>query len=378
MKFIYVANVRLPTGKAHGTQIIKMCEAFARLGAEVELWAPQRYNIIKADPFDYYNVSKNFKIVKIPSLDLVRFGWLGFWIQRATFILGAIIRAVFYKADIFYSRDELFVFFSGWFNKNVFWEAHTNNFNYFVRGLVKRVFKMVVISNGLKNFFVSKGVNEKKILIAADGMSAKDFDISASKIELREKLKLPKDKFIVAYVGKGTTMGSKKGVNELILACAKLLKKYSGLFLLIVGVNKAEITKLEEIIKKEKIPKENYELVLFVPHKEMPQYLKSADALVMNYPSTEHYSLYMSPVKMFDYMASGIPIVASDLPSVREVLNQENAVLIKPDDLESLIMGIEELVQDLNKGARISSQALQDVKKYEWEKRAEKILNFIN
>ena len=64
MKILYIANARMPTEKAHGIQIMKTCEAFAELGHEVELILPWRFNPIKEDIFEYYNVKKNFKIKK--------------------------------------------------------------------------------------------------------------------------------------------------------------------------------------------------------------------------------------------------------------------------------------------------------------------------
>ena len=85
MKILYIANIRLPTEKAHGIQIMNMCEALANLGHKVELVTPWRFNFIKSNPFDYYGVEKNFKITKLPSLDLVRFGRIGFWVQSASF-----------------------------------------------------------------------------------------------------------------------------------------------------------------------------------------------------------------------------------------------------------------------------------------------------
>jgi len=378
MKLIYVANVRLPTGKAHGVQIMKMCEAFADTGAEVELWAPTRHNIIKADPFDYFNVRRNFKIIKIPSLDLVRYGWLGFWIQKVTFITLSVARALFSKADFFYSRDELFVFLTGLFKKNIYWEVHTNTFNRLVGAVAKRNIKIITISSGLKKFFMSCGAEEKRILVASDGVSLKDFEVSTSKDKIREKLGLPNDKFVVAYIGKYTTMGGKKGVDELIVAVSRLLQKYPNLFLLIVGINKSEVLGLEEAMRKENIGKENYALTMTVPHKDIPMYLKSSDILVMNYPSTEHFSLYMSPLKMFEYMASGTPVVATDLPSIREVLSEKNAILIQPDNLDSLCEGLEKLIGDASLGKQISGRALEDVKSYGWNERAGGILDFID
>ena len=377
MKLVYVANVRIPTGKAHGVQIMKMCEAFADSGTEVELWVPTRYNIIKADPFDHFHTKRNFKIVKIPSLDLVRFGWLGFWVQKITFTFISIIMILFYRADIYYSRDELFVFIASLFKSNIYLEIHTNALNPLVNVVMNSHVRLITISSGLKKFLMSRGVKEERILVAHDGVSMKDFEISIPKAELRDKLGLPQNKFVIAYVGKYITMGSKKGVDELIITFSQLLKKYPTLYLLIVGINKSEVSGLEELARREHMVKENYTLVMFVPHRDIPIYLKASDTLVMNYPSTEHYSLYMSPLKMFEYMASGTPIIASDLPSIREVLDDSMVNFFKLDDPENLARTMEYVLAHKGEADEKASRALSKVNDYTWEKRAQKIIEFI-
>ncbi|KKR77731.1 MAG: group 1 glycosyl transferase [Parcubacteria group bacterium GW2011_GWE2_40_8] len=95
MKILYIANARLPTEKAHGIQIMKTCEAFADLGHSVSLIVPRRFNFIKDDPFEYYRVKRNFKIIKLPTIDLVKFSKIGFWIEsivfaKMTFLYGII------------------------------------------------------------------------------------------------------------------------------------------------------------------------------------------------------------------------------------------------------------------------------------------------
>src|SRR3989338_7774332 len=96
MKIIYLANARIPTEKAHGLQIMKMCEAFSLLKTEnrkskieVGLIAPRRFNKIKQSPFKYYDVQPIFKITKLPCLDLTFFGFgrAGFFIQIFTFLI---------------------------------------------------------------------------------------------------------------------------------------------------------------------------------------------------------------------------------------------------------------------------------------------------
>ena len=114
-----------------------------------------------------------------------------------------------------------------------------------------------------------------------------------------------------------------------------------------------------------------------VARTELPFYQQSCDILLMPFPDTEHYRFYMSPLKMFEYMASSRPIVATDLPSIREVLNEKNSVLIKSDNPNELAVAIKELVDNPVFGAALAKQARKDVENYTWEKRAEKISQFI-
>src|SRR5580704_10891635 len=106
MKILYIANMRLPTEKAHGAQIMKMCEAFARQGCEVELMVPVRTNEIKEDPFVYYGVEKKFTVTYIRTPDTVGWGKLGFLLQSFWFALNASRAMTKTKFDILYGRDE--------------------------------------------------------------------------------------------------------------------------------------------------------------------------------------------------------------------------------------------------------------------------------
>jgi len=119
-------------------------------------------------------------------------------------------------------------------------------------------------------------------------------------------------------------------------------------------------------------------LITQKPNKEIPFYLKAADVLVLPNKKGEDISeKYTSPLKMFEYMASKRPIVASDLPSIREILNDHNSIIMEPNDPQKLAEGIKEaLNQDLSQ--KISQQAFSDVQSYTWEKRTKKILEFIS
>jgi len=117
--------------------------------------------------------------------------------------------------------------------------------------------------------------------------------------------------------------------------------------------------------------------VPFRSQAQLAVYQKAFDILLMPFPPNEHYTFYMSPLKMFEYMASGRPIVTSDLPSVREILNENNAIFVKPEDPEDLARGIKTALEDKELAQRVSQQAFEDVQFYTWTKRAERIVRFI-
>lgn len=351
MNILYIANIRLPTEKAHGSAVMKMCEAFANTGIDVELVVPRRLNPIKEDPFEYYGIRMGFAIKRLPTIDLVFLGGFGFLIQALSFAKSAFWYSLFKRVDIIYGRDELSLFFLSLLKKNVVWESHTVKDNWFVRVLLKRSKAVVVISQGLKDHYVSLGTKQKKILVAHSGVDLDVFEnIKESKEELRKKLGLPLDKDIVAYVGKRKFMGEDKGVEKLEKALESIQKNNPSVYPLIVSETSPQ---------------------------DVPLYMKAADVLVMNYPAKEHYAKYMSPLKLFEYMASGTPIVTSDLPSIREILDDSMAYLFNPDDQKSLINNVNLALANTEEAGEKANKALEKVKGYTWDKRAENILKFI-
>ena len=116
----------------------------------------------------------------------------------------------------------------------------------------------------------------------------------------------------------------------------------------------------------------------FHPYRELADNQSAADVLVLpNSGKTDISAKYTSPLKLFTYMASGKPIIASDLPSLREVLSERNAFLVKPDDPDALAAGIRYALEHPDEAAKRAAQALEDVKRYTWESRAKHILEFI-
>ena len=365
MKILYINHVRLPTEKAHGIQIMEMCQAFANLGVELELIVPRRFNNIKEDPFSYYDISPNFKITYLPCIDLIPldyvFGRLSYLITTFSFILSAKIYSWFKKYDLIYSCTPFVSFF---FKKTTL-EIHSlpKKITLVHKYFWGKAHRLVVLTNIMKKELVAAGIPEDKILVAADGVNLEKFVIDVSQKEAREKLNLPANKKIAMYTG-SFFLHSWKGVDNILQATSKLP---NHLFVL-VGGTKKEIDKLSKEVV------DNVLLIKKQQHSQIPLYLKAADILLL--PNTKEKAIsekYTSPLKLFEYMASKRSIIASNLPSIKEVLNEKNSLLVEPT-IQGLVSGINQISQNKEWADKISAQALVDVQNYSWLKRAQKII----
>jgi glycosyltransferase involved in cell wall biosynthesis len=379
MKITYIANARIPTEKAHGLQIMKMGESFGLAGNKVELVLPTRKNpdFKNVDPFAYYKIAKNFKIRKIKTIDP---RWLlefppGTYIkfQSAFYIIGLFFFLLLRKNEdtIFYTRDEQLLPLLLLFSKNVIWEGHNlPSKKEFYLKFWQKCLKIVVITKGLKEKLKELGIVEDKILVAPDGVDFNKFsNISDSTEKVRKKLNLPLDKKLIIYTGH---LYSWKGVQ--VLAEASKFLNQDRLVVFVGGTDK-DIFDFQEKNK-------NFKNILVAgnkPYDQIPYYLKAADVLVLPNSAKKDISrLYTSPMKLFEYMASKKPIVATDLPSIREILDSHNAVIAKPDDPKDLAEKINKTLTNKELSDKISKEAYEAAKNYTWEKRARNIINFMN
>jgi len=403
MKLIYIANARIPTEKAHGIQIFQMLLAFVKSEIrnpkseinfdpaghhpkgdksqisnnklDVELVIPSRFNKIKTDPFEYYGIEKVFEIIRLPCIDLIPFrlflGNLALWIETVSFLLCFKICFLFKKYDILYTREE----FVGLFFKNFILEIHSlpKKIKFFHIKNWQRAKFLIVLTSFIKNKLVEAGISEDKILVAPDGVNLEDFDIDISKDEARKKLNLPQDKILIGYVGMLRTLGMEKGIDTAVKSLKFLA---DNILLVLVGGCEKDIKFYLNLAKN--LDLENR--VIFVgrvAHKEIPFYLKAFDILIAPFPENEHYKFYMSPLKIFEYMAAERPILVSDLPSIREVLDENGAFLFRPGDEFVLARNVKEILNNYASAMGKSRNAREKVNKFIWDKRAGNIINFI-
>ena len=371
MKLIYLANIGLPGDWAHSLQIMKMCEVFAGLGVDVEIIVPKRSvkALINEDPFVFYNVAKTFKITRLFCIDLVPGGTslFNFLLRTFSFLCSARIYLFFKHFDILYTREQ----FAGLLFRQVVYELHylPKKISLYHKINWHKAKALIVLTRFIKDQLVQWRIKADKILVEGDAVSLEEFSSAMAKEDARKYLALPLDKKIILYTGSFFTH-SWKGVDVLLESAKHISGEYLFVF---VGGNEKEIAQ----VKKDYVQNN----LLFIGqklHKEIPYYLKAADVLVLpNKKGDPHSEKFTSPLKLFEYMAAGRPIVASDLQSIREVLNADNSILVEPNIPESLSKGIRKVFENSELAEKIAWQASVDVRNFTWQKRAERIINFV-
>jgi len=173
---------------------------------------------------------------------------------------------------------------------------------------------------------------------------------------------------VVAYAGH---LYAWKGVDVLLEALARL-PDVRGL---IVGGHRAEpdLARTQSLAERLGLG-ERVTFTGLVEPARVPDLLSQADVLVLPNTASAISTRFTSPLKLFEYMAARRPIVASDLPSIREILRDgENALLVSAGNADALAAAIDRLLADRDLAARLARAAFDEVPLYSWERRAERL-----
>lgn len=358
MKLLYLTNVQIPAENAQNLQVQSMCKAFFYLLKD---------NFLLVSPWNREN-EKMRSIYSWKKIKILRWP-----LRRASRQLNFIFKTKKivknFQPDVIYTRDIAVAWFFRKLGFKTVYEIHkpfTTMIGNMIFKLVSKNIKIVAISQALKNFIIKKyGLSSENVLVAHDGVFLEDYEkIKETKEELKKKyLNSLKDNFVVLY---GGSFERGKGI-DLILEASRRLPET---FFVVIGGSQEEIKRMEDVPEN----------LIFLGRKlqeEIPNYLKSADLLIL--PFTKNLSTYKyhSPLKIFEYMASGIPILASNLGSTIEILNDQNSFLFDPENLISFIEKIKYIKNNEEEAIIRTQVAMEDVKNYTWQKRAMNILNFL-
>ena len=368
-KIIYIADISLPSFRAKIVHIFKMVDNFCDFFKEVELIVKDKSkvylnsNIIK--DFNLHN--KHFRINSIFGnkkkdnfINRIIFGYIS-------------AKKVDDKNSLIITRSFYVSFALFFFKKKHFLEIHQE-----LSGLTKFFFKLIQIfgyHRNIKIIFITKALSNYykkfnlKNIILPDAVDLRDFDENNKICIKRKKFKKIKKIFYVGSFYRG------RGV-ELILEIAK--KMPDKIFYLYGKRN--EKFNIDTKYK-------NIKFFKFVKYNQVPLILKKADLLLMPYSLSNvlvnsknvDTSNYASPMKMFEYLASGIPMISSNLPVLKEILRDNyNCIISNNNSVSTWVKSIRKIDKDIKLRKKISINSLITAKNNTWKKRILNILEYSN
>jgi glycosyltransferase involved in cell wall biosynthesis len=393
MKIAIIAPTNIPAKRANTLQVMKMAQAFVSIGHEVRLAVPLYTKNKKSVDYRWGDIAHHYGLSNEFQID-----WLlaNRKLRKYDFAWRAVQWARLWEPDFVYTRLPQAAALSAQRGLSTILEVHdfpkgkfgSRLFKWFLTG--EGAIRMVVISKSLaldlnKEYRVP--ADPLFTLILPDGVDLiRYLDLPTPSIS-RAKL-IPKleahldqsnshffpDKFTAGYTGH---LYPGRGIN-LLLDIAERLKDMN---FILVGGESSDVQRVRETAQNRGLS--NVTFTGFIPNAELPLYQAACDVLLMPYQrqvaasSGGDISRYLSPMKLFEYLACGRAICSSDLPVLREILSDEIAVLIQPDDIIGWVDVLRNLRENPKRWAELAENARQTSSKYSWDSRAKNILEGI-
>jgi glycosyltransferase involved in cell wall biosynthesis len=370
MKIAAVSTSTVPSLTANSIQVMKACSALVKAGHEIQLWVPGSHPEGELDLAAHYGLDTLFEIHWIPSVPGLKrydFAWKSFQEARRgncvmvyTWLLQSAVLGLFSGMPTILELHDLPTGRMGPFL-----------FRLFTRLKGKK--RLLLITDALRKKLekqYSLQLSSPETTIAPNGTDPARYTALPDPIQARRELGINEGPTAVYtghfYAGRGMDM------------MFELAKKLPQIRFLWVGGNPHNVSLWQERLKAAGI--NNVTITGFVENIRLPLYQAAGEVLLMPFESRISGSSggnsaeICSPMKMFDYLASGRAILASDLPVLGEVLNKYNAVFCPIDDVSAWAEALDQLIKDQPRRTKLGAQAKLDSVAYSWLSRAQKAI----
>jgi glycosyltransferase involved in cell wall biosynthesis len=384
VRITYFTDIRFPLERANGVQTMETCHALARRGHQVRLVVRPDSASPARDPFAYYGLDP------VPELAIDRVRVAGPpLVRRMAYVAASVGRAVRpSRTDVLLTRDlsiaALLLRLPARAQPPIVYESH--GFSPAVSEDLPQMLSHAAAPTAAKRRRLH--AREHRVWARADGYITITATLARElegRFGPRPGLAVVPDGTRVAdvpdaglrrdatggrVVGYAGHLYPWKGPDVLIAA----LERLPGVRALVIGglAGEPDLGRLRALADRT-VPG-RVEFAGQVDPPRVAALLRQADVLALPNTPGRVSAAYTSPLKLFEYLASGRPIVASDLPALREVLRpDENAVLVEAGDAGALAAGVARVLGDAKFAARLAARARDDVRDWTWDKRAERI-----
>ncbi len=383
MRVTYVTHTRFPTEKAHGHQIAQVCDALARLGHEVTLVAPTVTKNIPDEPHEYYGLKPSFKIVHLPNFDALNSkfvpGALSFEVSMWSYRrhLRHFLRD--HQCDVLYARSPVLLRPLIRSGHRVILELHTlpRIAGRFFTRLCNHCDRVVCLTTPMRDDLMRRGVDPARCVVESDGVDIERYAALPSLAEAKKKWSLPTDRPIAGYVGSLVARNTlEKGVDVFIRALARLNTDGHPVFGWIVGGPEDWQARYQVLARELGLGANDIRFHPRVSATDVPAAIAASDLCVYPAPATEHafFLRDTSPLKLFEYLAAGKPVVCADIPPLRDVVDADSVELCRPGNPRSLADAIIRVTVHPSEALRRAETGREIARRHSWTARMQRIL----
>ena len=373
MKIAYVSTAEVPSSRANSLQVMKVCQALVQVGEEVQLYLPPGPEVEWEELAETYGLAERFPILRFPSRPFLR---------RFDFAFSTVAHARKVGIDMVYTRMPWTALQARARGLKTVLEMHdlpTGRvgplvYRWYLRN--RNPGLTVYITAALKEMVdQSSGVQARpgEFIIAPDGVDLERFHNLPAVGKARTALNLPVA-FTAVYSG-GFYPG--RGLDML----EQLAQAFPQVQFLWIGGSTEQVKTWRERLDTKNV--RNVTLTGFIPNSRLPLYQAAADVLLMPYSRSfggsggGDIARVSSPLKLFEYLASSRAILASDLPVLREVLDEQTAIFYEPENFEDLCRKFATLVSNGNLRRQLGKAAKASAQAYDWKTRMAGILKAV-
>jgi glycosyltransferase involved in cell wall biosynthesis len=373
IRILYPVLWARPDRKACRLQTMSTVAALSRRGHEITVLLPRGRDdpeVTATELKEYYGVDGDFIVQQQSSR------WEGDALVRTVLWLRQCVRSCPHEEfDIFYSRIPAMIGLGG-MSPLPFVTDHYKPWPDVypaIRPLVRRTARsprclgFILHSHFAASSYLQAGIDANQLLVAHNGVDAVPVQ-RPDRAEARKTLDLPPDRRIVAYAGR---VNASKGLDQVLELAARMPQ----VMFLIIG------SEGEGLVEREAIKHSNVRIVPWQTKTTLPVWLAAADVLVIP-PSLDPLNVFgncVLPIKLFDYLAAGRPILAPVSPDTSELLvHGKNAFLVPPAQPEASVAALQALFNDSALSSLIADGAIELARGCTWEARAERIEAFLN
>lgn len=245
--------------------------------------------------------------------------------------------------------------------------------------VLKSADMVTVVSKPLKDELVGRGIDERRILVNPNSVDPDMFDpgrFSQMEMEnLKSELGIPDGTIVAGFIG---TFGPWHGVDVLAKAIPLALKDNSRLHFMLIGDGQLLDSVKDQLRTSDVLDRVTFTGV--IPQEDAPRYLMCADFFLSPHvPNPDGTPFFGSPTKLFEYMALGKGIIASDLEQLGEILEHgKTAILVKPGDAKDLASAIDYLYDNMDIADRLGKAARERVlENHTWDAHVGNILDHL-